>query len=57
MIEYERSLRMTNVDFISTLGGLFGLCLGFSFISFIEIFYWAIIRFSRNLKSKKVEES
>ena len=33
----ERSARMTWVDFLSSLGGLFGLCLGFSIISFIEV--------------------
>ena len=49
-VEYERSLKMTSIDFISTVGGLFGLCLGFSFISFIEILYWFIIRLGRNMK-------
>merc|ERR1712128_232109 len=43
-IEYEKSRRMTETDFLSNLGGLFGLCLGFSIISFIEIVYWFIIR-------------
>ena len=33
----ERSARMTWVDYFSSLGGLFGLCLGFSIISFIEV--------------------
>ena len=33
----ERSARMTWVDYFSSLGGLFGLCLGFSVISFIEV--------------------
>ena len=37
------------IDLISQLGGLFGLCLGFSFISFIEIFYWITIRLCRNI--------
>ena len=30
------------VDFIASLGGLFGLCLGFSIISFLEIIYWLL---------------
>ena len=38
--ELERSIRMGPVDFAASLGGLFGLCLGFSIISFIEIIYW-----------------
>ena len=33
---------MTLVDFISNLGGCFGLCLGFSIISFLEIIYWIL---------------
>ena len=40
MVEYERSLKMTEIDFISSLGGVFGLFLGFSLLSFVEIFYW-----------------
>ena len=35
--ELERSIRMGPVEFFSSLGGLFGLCLGFSIISFIEV--------------------
>ena len=40
--EFERSIRMGPVDFIASLGGLFGLCLGFSIISFLEIIYWLL---------------
>ena len=47
--EYERIKRMTAIDFISSMGGLFGLCLGFSLISFFEILYWFIIRLARNM--------
>ena len=45
--EMERRIRMGPIEFISSLGGLFGLCLGFSFISFFEIIYWATIALSR----------
>ena len=45
---YERKARMTWVDFISQMGGLFGLCMGFSLISFIEIGYWLTIRMAKN---------
>ena len=48
--EYERSLKMTTIDFIAILGGLFGLCLGFSFLSFIEIIYWMVFKLSQNLR-------
>ena len=47
--EFERSIRMGPVDFIASLGGLFGLCLGFSIVSFIEIVYWAVTGFTRNM--------
>ena len=33
---------MGPVDFVASLGGLFGLCLGFSIISFLEIIYWIL---------------
>ena len=33
---------MGPVDFVASLGGLFGLCLGFSIISFLEIVYWIL---------------
>ena len=38
---------MGPIEFISLMGGLFGLCLGFSFISFFEIIYWATIALAR----------
>ena len=47
--EMERRIRMGPIEFISSLGGLFGLCLGFSFISFFEIIYWATIALARCL--------
>ena len=34
---------MTAIDFISSLGGVFGLFLGFSLISFAEILYWFFV--------------
>ena len=45
---YERKARMTPVDFISQVGGLFGLCMGFSFISIIEMGYWLTVRMFKN---------
>ena len=45
----ERRIRMGPIEFISLMGGLFGLCLGFSFISFFEIIYWATIALARYL--------
>ena len=45
----ERSITMGPVDFVSSLGGLFGLFLGFSVISFCEIIYWASVQLCRNI--------
>ena len=35
--EYIRRARMTVVDFIAQMGGLFGACIGFSFITAFEV--------------------
>ena len=48
--EYERTQRMTWSDFLSNIGGLCGLCLGFSFMSGIEIIYW-IFKIIKNVVS------
>ena len=49
VVEFKRSLRMTTTDFISQMGGLLGLGLGFSFVSAVEIIYWMTIRLYRNV--------
>ena len=48
LVEFERSPKMTWFDFISSFGGFCGLCLGFSFVSVVEILYWFSIRLCRN---------
>jgi hypothetical protein len=53
IFEYSREQRMTLVGYISQMGGLLGLCMGFSLISFVEIFYWFTIRLCRNMVDKK----
>ena len=53
-LEFERSIRMGPVDFIASLGGLFGLFLGFSIVSFVEIIYWIVVRGSRNMLYRKM---
>jgi len=51
-MEMERSVNMNPVDLLASLGGLFGLCLGFSIISFIEIVYWVAAGVIRTVFSK-----
>ena len=52
--EFERSPRMTWLDFISGLGGICGLCLGISFVSLVEIIYWFSVRLFRTFWSANV---
>ena len=42
---------MTVTDYISQMGGLLGLGLGFSLVSAIEIIYWITIRLFRNISA------
>ena len=49
VFEFSREQRMTLVQYISQMGGLLGLCMGFSFISAVEIIYWCTIRLTRNM--------
>ena len=43
---------MTFFDFVAMIGGTFGLCLGFSLVSFVEMLYWLAIKMPRNAKAK-----
>ena len=43
------------VGFLAQAGGLIGACLGFSFISLVEVVYWFIIRFFRLSKIEKAK--
>ena len=45
--QFIRQPKMTTIQFISQLGGLLGLCMGFSVISFFEILYWFTIRLAK----------
>ena len=36
----KRDVAVTFTNYVANTGGLLGLCLGFSFISFIEIIFW-----------------
>ena len=47
--EFIRQSKTTLIDYISQVGGLLGVCLGFSFISAVEIVYWITIKLFRNL--------
>ena len=38
-VRIEREMRISELEFVSNLGGLMGLILGFSFISLVELLY------------------
>ena len=48
VLQFRRNERMTINDFVSQVGGLAGLSLGFSLVSGAEIIYWCTIRYWRN---------
>ena len=46
-------MRMGPVELVASLGGIFGLFLGFGIVSFIEILYWVVVKASRNMLRRK----
>ena len=48
----KRDMAMTFTDYVANTGGLLGLCLGFSFISAIELFYWCCMCFRLFFKKR-----
>ena len=46
---------MTFVDYIAQLGGFFGLGIGLSMLSCIELIYWLTIRLCKNMKNQQVD--
>jgi hypothetical protein len=56
----KRDVAMPFVTFVANSGGLLGLCIGFSFISLVELLYWicCICNIAKNklLKKKVVPE-
>ena len=45
---------MTWIGFFSQMGGLLGLCLGFSLLSGVELLYWLLIVLFRNMIRERV---
>ena len=42
-------------DFISNIGGLLGLCMGFSLLTAIEVVYWFLVRWGILRLKRKAE--
>jgi hypothetical protein len=51
--EYENFISYTIQNFVADLGGLIGLFLGFSILSFVEIFYNCVTFCCRKKKIKE----
>ena len=55
----RRGVAMTFTNYVANAGGLIGLCIGFSFISCIEIIFWlctqTLISYHLKLKSSHVQ--
>lgn len=44
------------IDFFSNIGGVLGLCMGFSMLSLVEAIYFFTLRFLCNKKMKRDED-
>ena len=53
ILQFSRQQRLTVVDYISQMGGLLGLFIGFSFISAVELIYWLTLRMARNARNDR----
>ena len=57
VIQYYRERRLTFTSFVSQIGGLLGLCLGFSMVSIVELIYWCSYRLIMNLSNRKYQQN
>ncbi len=55
-MRHERGELYGPIDFISNIGGLLGLCMGFSALSAIEAIYFFTMRLFLNIKLPRKEE-
>ena len=49
-LELVKTPKMSMVDFLSQVGGIIGLCVGISLISFIEIIYWLSVKLANKTR-------
>ena len=54
-IQYKRDVLYGVTDFISNIGGLLGLCMGFSLLTAIEVVYWFLVRWGILRLKRKAE--
>ena len=51
--EIKRDVKISTTTFLSNIGGLLGLCQGFSIISLIEILYFIILWICKKVEKTK----
>jgi acid-sensing ion channel, other len=44
VLAFGRGARLTVLEFVGQIGGLMGLCIGFSFVSVVEVVYLFLIK-------------
>ena len=42
---FRKRARLSNLDYVAQIGGIFGFCVGCSLISGFEFFYWVVLKF------------
>jgi hypothetical protein len=47
VLEFQTDVSQTWIDFFSAIGGLLGLCIGISIVTFVELF-WLLFRVFSN---------
>lgn len=57
VFQFTRQVRLTDLGFLAQVGGLLGLCLGFSICSGVEILYWIIVFLWRSVMDKRHEDT
>ena len=55
-VVHERGQLYTTIEIISNIGGLLGLCLGFSILSLVEFIYFFTARLFFNIVTPRSEE-
>ena len=55
VLQFHRQNRITPLEIASQVGGLLGLCLGFSIASGVEIVYWMFFRLCCRMKREPAE--
>ena len=55
--QYKTVLRMTNIEFLSLVGGNIGLAMGISLLSIVELIYWFTVKLFFNYWKNNSYES